>query len=141
LLSQATRTNVDTANEPHEAADTPLQEEREAGDASRPITGQIVAIAQDAVQPAVNSQPMGMSAPASEGSPDKLQMTIEILRANPEISDEILAAQLSLKRPASALFWRRKAIEILNAQDSNGQVQSTYNTETWAKTAGTNGKH
>jgi hypothetical protein len=141
LLSQATRTNVDTVNETHEVAETPLQEEHEASDASRPITGQIVAIAQDAAQPAVNPQPMGMSVPASEGSPDKLQMTIEILRANPEISDEILAAQLSLKRPASALFWRRKALEILNAQDANGRVQSTYNTETWAKPAGTNGKH
>jgi hypothetical protein len=28
----------------------------------------------------------------------------------------MLAEHLSLKRPASALFWRRKALEILNSQ-------------------------
>ncbi len=49
-------------------------------------------------------------------------MTIEILRANPALSDEMLAEHLSLKRPASALFWRRKALEILNSQGMTEKV-------------------
>ena len=48
------------------------------------------------------------------GNTDKLQMTIEALRANPALTDEALAEYLELKRPASAHFWRLKAIEILN---------------------------
>lgn len=138
LLSQATRTSADTTSEAQDTLTTPAQSESEAGDASRPITGQIVAIAQDAVQPAA-SQPAGTS--VGEGSPDKLQMTIEILKADPGMSDEELAERLSLKRPASALFWRRKAMEILSSQEPNGRAQSVYNTETWAKPAGMNGKH
>ena len=42
-------------------------------------------------------------------------MTIEALRANPDMTDEALAEYLSLKRPASARFWRLKAIEILSS--------------------------
>jgi len=42
-------------------------------------------------------------------------MTIEALSANPDMTDEALAEYLSLKRPASACFWRLKAIEILSA--------------------------
>ena len=61
-------------------------------------------------------------------------MTIEILKANPDMTDEELAERLALKRPASALFWRRKAIEILSSQESTGKVQSMYNTEAWTKT-------
>jgi hypothetical protein len=109
LLSQATRANDETASEVQEAHAAPAQDERENGDVSRPITGQVVTVAPDAAQTPV-------SAPTGEGSTDKLQMTIEILRANPAISDEMLAEHLSLKRPASALFWRRKALEILNSQ-------------------------
>ena len=39
-------------------------------------------------------------------------MTIEVLKANPDMTDEALATYLSFKRPASARFWRLKAIEI-----------------------------
>jgi hypothetical protein len=53
----------------------------------------------------------------NSGNPDKLQMTIEALKANPNTTDEALAELLSLKRPASARFWRLKAIEILSATD------------------------
>lgn len=141
LLAQATRTSTEAPSSAQEQASTPIQEEHEPSDSSRPITGQIVAIAQDEVQPVVSTQPLGMGASTGEGSPDKLQMTIEILKANPDISDEILAERLSLKRPASALFWRRKAMEILSAQDTNGKVQSVYNADTWGKPAGMNGKH
>ena len=51
---------------------------------------------------------------SNDVNPDKLSMTIEVLRANPDMTDEALAEYLSLKRPASARFWRLKAIEILN---------------------------
>lgn len=139
LLSQATRANA--TNEARATVSAPSQEEQENNDPARPITGQIVAIAQDAVQPTVSTQPVNMGTQASEGSPDKLQMTIEILRANPEISDESLAESLALKRPASALFWRRKALEILGSQEVAGRTQSAYNTEAWSKPAGMNGKH
>ena len=58
--------------------------------------------------------------PAS-GNTDKLQMAIEALRANPAITDEALAEYLALKRPASARFWRMKAIEILSTQASESE--------------------
>jgi len=60
-----------------------------------------------------------------EGNPDKLQMTIEVLRSNPNMTDEALAEYLSLKRPASARFWRLKAIEILNApnKEQTGNIE------------------
>jgi hypothetical protein len=70
LLSQATRANDETASEVQEAHAAPAQDERENGDVSRPITGQVVTVAPDAAQTPV-------SAPTGEGSTDKLQMTIE----------------------------------------------------------------
>lgn len=133
LLSLGNRNSVTTTSEAPAAA-TPVPEQRESDEAARPITGQIVAIAQDPLQPPA-------ATPASEGSPDKLQMTIEILRANPDITDEILAERLALKRPASALFWRRKAIEILSAQEQTGKVSVVHNMETWTTPARMNGKH
>lgn len=136
LLSQPNRAGTETASEtPVETA--PAAETSESQEVARPITGQIVAIAQDALQPVV-ATPV---TPASEGNPDKLQMTIEILRNNPDITDEVLAERLALKRPASALFWRRKAIEILSAQEPTGKTSATRKAEVWATTAGTNGKH
>lgn len=141
LLSQGTHAGTNAASESQNTVAAPVQGEHEPGDTTRPITGQIVAIAQDAVPPTAPPQPAGTGAQVGEGSPDKLQMTIEILKATPEISDEELAARLSLKRPASALFWRRKAIEILSSQEANEKAQVMYNAETWARPAGINGKH
>ena len=142
LITQASSTNTDTTSEKQAAASAPpSQEEQENTDPARPITGHVVAIAQDTIPATPNVQPANIGPQTSEGSPDKLQMTIEILRANPEMSDEALAESLALKRPASALFWRRKAMEILSSQESAGRMQSTYNTETWTKAAGTGGKH
>lgn len=45
---------------------------------------------------------------------DKLDKTVLFLVRNPEATDEELAKHLNLKRPASARFWRLKAIEIIN---------------------------
>jgi hypothetical protein len=90
-------------------------------DANRPITGQVTSIktiTKD-VPEKTERTTAGQNAAAhltvlsNDGNPDKLQMTIEALRANPDMTDEALAAYLSLKRPASARFWRLKAIEIL----------------------------
>lgn len=84
-------------------------------DQERPITGQVVTIGREAVNPVSGPVRTPPVAGASDGSPDKLQMTIEALKNNPHIADEELAGYLALKRPASARFWRLKAIEILNA--------------------------
>ena len=67
---------------------------------------------------------------SNDVNPDKLSMTIEALRANPDMTDEALAEYLSLKRPASARFWRLKAIEILNSPNRDtgptAAVQSNW---------------
>lgn len=141
LLSQANHANTEAASEAPATAATPVPETPEPGESARPITGQIVAIAQDAAPSPTPTSPSNTSAPVSEGSPDKLQMTIEILRTNPDISDEALAELLALKRPASALFWRRKASEILSTRDATGKTPVARDPETWAKPAEMNGKH
>ena len=81
---------------------------------SKAITGQFVTIEKDSIDGTNSSNP-ALQAVGTEGNPDKLQMTIEALRANPDMTDEALAEFLSLKRPASARFWRLKAIEILSS--------------------------
>ena len=80
----------------------------------------------------------------TDGNPDKLQMTIEALKSNPQITDEQLAEYLTLKRPASARFWRLKAIEILNApgRGSTGPTPVVNTGDMWTTSAGiANGKH
>jgi hypothetical protein len=87
-----------------------------ASDTNAPITGQFVALDGDSLRPINERMENGLTSPLpNDGNPDKLQMTIEALKANPHMTDEALAKYLSLKRPASARFWRLKAIEILNA--------------------------
>ena len=118
----------------------------EATDANSPITGQIVAIGRDSL---VNEQSVNttLNSIPNDGNPDKLQMTIEALKANPHITDEALAEYLSLKRPASARFWRLKAIEILNASGRQDGQQTGRRTAVsggspWTPPAGViNGNH
>jgi hypothetical protein len=50
---------------------------------------------------------------------DKLKKTLNVLEKNTQISDEDLAKILHLNRPASARFWRLKAVEILQ---NNGLI-------------------
>lgn len=73
------------------------------------------------VEPALKLMPN-----SSEESMDKLEITLSILRDNPAITDEELAPHLNLKRPASARFWRLKALEMLKANpvvvDADGPV-------------------
>ena len=103
----------------------------------RTVTGQILAVntvsAENTGQPAtgntgqlkpVQATNPGMASVLKDASNDKLQMTIEALRARPDMTDEALAEHLSLKRPASARFWRLKAIEILNASAAAEREQA-----------------
>jgi DNA-binding transcriptional regulator YhcF (GntR family) len=86
----------------------------------RPITGKFVTIEGDATnveRSGKQSSNPALVSVSNDVNPDKLQMTIEALKARPDMADEALAEFLSLKRPASARFWRLKAIEILNAPD------------------------
>ncbi len=122
--------------------ETPAVAARESE--AKEITGQIVAIGRDAVDtvsgPTINAPLAGVT---TDGSPDKLQMTIEALRSNPHITDEELAEYLTLKRPASARFWRLKAIEILNApgRGSTGPTPVVNTNGVWTTSAGiSNGK-
>jgi hypothetical protein len=107
--------------------------EGEKNETLRPITGQFVAIDKDATQASVEqSSPMQTTAALSNDvNPDKLSMTIEALRANPDMTDEALAQYLSLKRPASARFWRLKAIEILNTPNRDTSLTAIVHSN-WA---------
>ncbi len=124
LLSATNHTVNDTTPPANATVD------RGPNEVVRPITGQVMAVANlpgGQVPRFIAGDPINLGAkrnmnPAltalpNEGNPDKLQMTIEVLRSNPSMTDEALAEYLSLKRPASARFWRLKAIEILNAPD------------------------
>ncbi|HVB62153.1 MAG TPA: hypothetical protein VNE61_13235 [Ktedonobacteraceae bacterium] len=107
----------------------------DVAETSKPITGQLVAMPKDTMTrfDASNTNP-SLTIIGNGGSPDKLQMTIEALRANPDMTDEALAEFLSLKRPASARFWRLKAIEILNApgREPTGPTPAIHTTGSWA---------
>ncbi|HKV58530.1 MAG TPA: hypothetical protein VJO32_09610 [Ktedonobacteraceae bacterium] len=141
--ASAAQTVEETINQPPTPTD--VTREAEASDPNRPITGQIVAIGRDTVN-AVTEQ--SLNAPLAgvpvDGTPDKLQMTIEALRSNPDITDAQLAEYLTLKRPASARFWRLKAIEILNAPGRSATAPTpVVNTnDMWTTSAAiSNGKH
>lgn len=67
---------------------------------------------------------------------DKLQATIEVLTATPNITDDDLAEQLNLKKPASARYWRLKALEFLARQPDESQpVAATVASNGHAATA------
>jgi len=133
LLAVTSRPNSETA------APTTAAPEMTTNDAVQPITGQVLAIERDPINlvDKGNAHPTVTTVPG-EGSPDKLQMTIEALRSNPDMTDEALAEFLSLKRPASARFWRLKAIEILNApgRDQTGKTPVVRTTDTWPTPSG-----
>lgn len=101
-------------------AESEAKRDDEQNNVSWPITGQFVALEEDNAA----SKEHAKAEKVAEGSQDKLQITIQALKARPETSDEELAKLLSLKRPASARFWRLKATEILNAADKKSGVSS-----------------
>ncbi|QBD79360.1 hypothetical protein EPA93_26580 [Ktedonosporobacter rubrisoli] len=132
--SRLTPTSLITAvtSRPSDEA-APVSPASPKNEAQRPITGQFVTLESDPKQPAFGkgqSKTPAASAPP-EGNPDKLQMTIEALKTQPDMTDEALAHFLSLKRPASARFWRLKAIEILNAPDKETTESSQNYNQAW----------
>jgi hypothetical protein len=50
------------------------------------------------------------------------------------MSDETLAGYLSLKRPASARFWRLKALEVLNTSEKREEAVGVPVPNAWATT-------
>ncbi len=102
---------------------------------SKAITGQFVTIEKDTTDITNGSTNPSLGTIGNEGNPDKLQMTIEALRANPDMTDEALAEYLSLKRPASARFWRLKAIEILSSTSKDTGPTPALR-DTWASPSG-----
>jgi hypothetical protein len=147
LTNSGTRINPSTlltatnhaATEPAATATTAAPDVA-TSDVNRPITGQVLAIERDAINSGDkrNSGSSVGATPNEGNTPDKLQMTIEALRSNPDMTDEALAEYLSLKRPASARFWRLKAIEILNApgRDQTGKTTAMRGTSPWPTPAG-----
>jgi len=126
-LPNAVATNV--------AVTPAIKDVDDTAETSKPITGQLMAVQKDTTAgfDASNTNP-SLTIIGNGGSPDKLQMTIEALRANLNMTDEALAEYLSLKRPASARFWRLKAIEILNApgREPTGPTPAIHTTGSWA---------
>jgi hypothetical protein len=128
LANKASQQSAEVSNESAESS-------RE--DPQRPITGQFVTV--DSNQQGVTARETtnpSMTTPNRDSSPDKLQMTIEVLKKQPNMTDEALAEFLSLKRPASARFWRLKATEILSAQDKDlmGTAQTNAGQTAWTTT-------
>jgi hypothetical protein len=99
------------------------------------ITGQFVAVDEDTDNGVLEeAKTSNHTSPTTETNPDKLHMTIEALKLNMHITDEELAQHLSLKRPASARFWRLKAVEILNTNETNSEAVNTPIRDIWATT-------
>ncbi len=137
LLAATHRVSSDTVTTPTTTTTT----DTGPNEAIQPITGQVMTIEHDTTTIAEKRTTGPVSVPlTSAGTPDKLQMTIEALRLNPDMTDEALAEYLSLKRPASARFWRLKAIEILNApgKEQTGKTAAVRNA--WSAPAGMAGK-
>jgi len=137
-----TVTNRNTSDIADQASTMEKREKSEAAsEINRPITAQFVTV-EDSPAPSrfeKTSSVTSTGIPAADGNPDKLQMTIEALRAKPDMTDEALATFLALKRPASARFWRLKAIEILNAPGRNAaDVSPVLQTASWVNNG--NGK-
>jgi hypothetical protein len=85
-----------------------------------PISGPVLAIGSAEVISSSDSGPIR----ADVDGADKLQLTIEALTANPNITDDVLAEYLSLKKPASARYWRLKAMEVLTSTSAGATGQT-----------------
>jgi len=110
-----------------------LTSEAKDSEKHRAITGHFITVEGDE---ATSESEKNTQAPilSTDINPDKLQMTIEVLKANPDMTDEALATHLSLKRPASARFWRLKAIEILNTDNKETVEVNASAHSSWATT-------
>ena len=102
---------------------------------SGPISGPVIAIGHAQVV-AQDSGPLRSE--TTEGA-DKLQLTIEALTANPNITDDVLAEYLSLKKPASARYWRLKAMEVLTSASTGATSQTAAMNGNGRRTYGDSG--
>jgi hypothetical protein len=129
--NRAASENTAVANAPTRNTEGLASETKD--DEHRPITGHFVTVDGDGSgKESEKNNPAAMT--NNDINPDKLQMTIEALKANPNMTDEALATHLSLKRPASARFWRLKAIEILNTENKDSSELASAPRSTWATT-------
>lgn len=137
-VTQNRQTSETAGATPTATRNTEVLTSEAGGDEKKAITGQFVTVDGDGVvnetgqSAAINNSTMITN---GDGNPDKLQMTIEVLKANPDMTDEALATHLSLKRPASARFWRLKAIEILNGENKEpAELVTPARSNNWATT-------
>jgi hypothetical protein len=79
-----------------------------------PISGPVLAVGRSGIV-STDSGPIRTD---TDGA-DRLQLTIEALTANPQITDDVLAEYLSVKKPASARYWRLKAMEVLTTASTS----------------------
>lgn len=99
------------------------------------ITGKFVALDKDDnPEPVPNSTFTPEDTSYLINNADKLQLTMDILRTHPNTTDEALAKYLSLKRPASARFWRIKAVEILSTLNKEQSKTSGATRNAWDTT-------
>jgi hypothetical protein len=127
ILTGITRNTSEVARESDATED-------ENTEVNRPITGKFVTLDSSNDRSAKEQSNPAVVAVNADGNQDKLQMTIEALRSKPDMTDEALAEFLSLKRPASARFWRLKAIEILNAPEKELYPASSISSSNWQNT-------
>ena len=104
--------------------------EREEEHANLPNTDQFVALKEQGRLPTKEAAQTAISA----RNQDKLRKTIAALRTRPDMTDEALAQLLSLKRPASARFWRVKAAEISNEPDQEYTASNQLRRDAWVTT-------
>jgi hypothetical protein len=123
-----------TASGSSEVTQETVAGEDEKADKDRPITGKFVTLESNHERVSRETATATVMAVSADGNQDKLQMTIEALRAKPDMTDEALAEFLSLKRPASARFWRLKAIEILNTPEKDFSSSGTITASNWPNT-------
>jgi hypothetical protein len=128
--TRLTPSTLTTGTEETGRENTTSEEEK----ANRPITGKFVTLESNNERPRQDLSNPAVVAMTTDGNQDKLQMTIEALKAKPDMTDEALADFLSLKRPASARFWRLKAIEILNTPEKDLSTGSMASTTSWTAT-------
>ena len=130
LASGVRLTPAPSATTQHPTSELAPETMDEKNEENRPITGHFVTLENSTGELTADTSRNGTTTGSindKNANPDKLQMTIEALKANPNMTDEALAELLSLKRPASARFWRLKAIEILSTSDQSvaGKTDTT----------------
>ncbi len=118
VAMSANRNDLLSASHRTATAETIGQTSATERTATAPARGQESERTQD------NENTGNRAATKAERTTDKLELTLDFLRENPQRAnspdiDTLLAAHLGLNRPASARFWRLKAQELLDAEATN----------------------